>query len=514
MSESLWSLTALWLLPLLSALLLRRPGFTAFPRRLAVAAAAVVLLLALAVFVSDGYQHAFHRSDVAARSSGLGALYHLGVDGLTAPLLPLTAALSLATLLAMPQAALAAGAAARVLFIEGMTLGALLSLNGLLLFVFWALALVPLMRALRGAAVTAALGRRLQRVYAVAVLLSVVPLGLAMLGLALVGRARGLAAPLDLLALAQDGQVESPWLGGLVILAALARLGCVPLHPWVAVAFAPHPERGQREGALSGGEGGEGPVALATVVTPLSAFLLARVVLPLFPVLYERAAPLLLGLGLVTAAYGALLALGQHDLRRLLGYFHVSQGGMVLAGMMALNEVGVSGSLLHAMGSLVTVTGLYLLALSIEARAGTCDMRLLGGLVQSAPRMATGMLLLAAAAVGFPGTIGFVSEDLLVQGLLRAHGLATGILLVVTAVNGIILYRAFKRTFLGAPPRGALTLESFADLLRREFLVAVALVTALLLGGFVPAPLLALREGVVAALGRVAPQGQGATRAH
>jgi NADH:ubiquinone oxidoreductase subunit 4 (subunit M) len=126
------------------------------------------------------------------------------------------------------------------------------------------------------------------------------------------------------------------------------------------------------------------------------------------------------------------------------------------------------------------------------------------GLVRTAPRMATGFLLLAMAAVGSPGTLGFVSEDLIVQGLLDHHSIAAVTVLVTTALNGIVLFLAFQRVFLG--DGGTLGLgplvssPQFPDLLPRERWVAVALFGLLLAGGLLPAPLLAVRTSVVDAL--------------
>ena len=137
---------------------------------------------------------------------------------------------------------------------------------------------------------------------------------------------------------------------------------------------------------------------------------------------------------------------------------------------------------------------------SIYARTGTCDVRKLGGLVRTAPRMATGFLLLGVAAVGTPGTLGFVSEDLIVQGLLDHHSIAAVIVLITTALNGILLFLAFQRVFLGDRVGNSSTENSFPDLLPRERWVAVALFGLLLAGGLVPAPLLAVRTSVVDAL--------------
>jgi NADH-quinone oxidoreductase subunit M len=139
---------------------------------------------------------------------------------------------------------------------------------------------------------------------------------------------------------------------------------------------------------------------------------------------------------------------------------------------------------------------LLLIVRAVEVRTGTADMRRLGGLVSRTPAMATAYLLLGLAAIGFPGTATFVSEDLLVQGLLHDHAITTGLLLLASALNGVSLVRSFKRIFLGPPAPHGPELGHVVDLLPRERAVAIVLVVALLAGGAIPAPLLAIREGV------------------
>jgi NADH-quinone oxidoreductase subunit M len=264
-------------------------------------------------------------------------------------------------------------------------------------------------------------------------------------------------------------------------------MGIVPVHLWLTAAAGHAP----------------GYSAMLAILTPLGSFALARAVMPLFPGLCADASAPLIFLGGATALYGALLAVGQHDLRRVLGSFWVSQMGLVLTGLATLDAAGVAGALLQSMSTTVEVGGLMLIALEVEARAGTTDMRRLGGLVGRAPRMATGFLLLSAAAVGFPGTISFVAEDLAIQGLLEDHKFVAAILLIVTAINGIALFKAFKQTFLGPPSPHDGPLQSFVDLRGWEHLVAVAMMGTLLVGGFMPQPLLAVRTGVVDMLGRI-----------
>jgi NADH-quinone oxidoreductase subunit M len=104
--------------------------------------------------------------------------------------------------------------------------------------------------------------------------------------------------------------------------------------------------------------------------------------------------------------------------------------------------------------------------------------------------------------------MGFVSEDLIVQGLLRAHPIAAALLLIVTAFNGITLFRAFKRSFLGAGAPHAVAYRDLEDLYPRERNVLVAIVLTLLIGGFVPVPFIALHQGVVEVLQKFAAASQ------
>jgi len=473
----------LWLLPLVAAAAVQ--GLLHDPRHqrgLAIAAAWLVFAAALVLLVINGSGDAFARDDVELGPVFLSLHYHMAVDGLNAVLLPMTAAMALAALLSAPRSDLRGDTTARILVVEGALLGGLLAFDAAVMALFWVASMLPLWQDTRRRG-----SRPLRLILTLALGATIAALAAAVVLLARHGAAIGLPAPLDLLAISRASVGPPAAVGWLVLFAGLLRMGVAPLHLWLTAAAARAP----------------GYSAMLAVLTPLGSFALARVVMPLFPEVCERAGSSLVILGAVTAVYGALLAVGQHDLRRVLGYFWVSQMGLVLAGLAALDAASVAGALVQAMSSVVEVGGLMLIALEVEARAGTTDMRRLGGLVRRAPRMATGFLLLSAAAVGFPGTISFVAEDLVIQGLLRAHEVVAGVLLVVTAVNGITLFRAFKRTFLGPPSPHVERPRAFEDLRGWEHLVAVAMMGTLLVGGVMPEPLLAVRTAVVDALRRI-----------
>ena len=480
----------LWIFPLLAAFVVQFVlRDTRHQRAAAIATAWLVFLTTLAVFAVNGLGATFARNDLESGPLFMSLHFHMAVGGLNAVLLPMTAAVALASLLSTPRSDLRGDTAARILVVEGTLLASFMALDAALLVVFWVASMLPLWQDTRRSG-----SRPLHVVMTLSVAATAIALFTAVILLARHTAAAGLDSPLDLIAIARMNVVDAPVVGWLFLFAALLRMGIFPMHLWLTAAAWRAP----------------GYSAMPALFTSLGSFGLARVVMPLFPQLSQQVSDPLIVLGAFTALYGALLAISQSDLRRVIGYFWVSQMGLVLTGLATLNAPGVAGGLLQAMSSVVEVSGLMLIALEVEARAGTTDMRLLGGLVRRAPRMATGFLLLSAAAVGFPGTISFVAEDLAIQGLLVEHSVAAWVLLVVTAMNGITLFKAFKQTFLGPGSQHAKDLRGFADLRGWEYRASVAMMATLLVGGFMPQPLLAIRAGVVDALQHIhrTPGGQ------
>lgn len=497
MQTDLWLMTLIWLVPLVASLVGRVFSSDGALRKLGIFTSGLVVLLSLWAFARDASDHAFARTEAAWAPVFLGIRYHVGIDGLSAVLVPVSAGIVLAVLCAAPRRLLTASLIREVLLTESLLLGVLISLDLSILTLFWVTSLVPLLWSLHKRGERGAV--RMLTILGVCSSLPMVVF-VVMLGVLRAKSGAAVQTPYDLLALGQR-QMSEPlpnWLGILALCGALVRMGCFPFHVWIV----PLSERGPA------------PLTLAAFATPLGMFLTTRVTMPLFPELFAQAMPLLLPLGLLTASYGAVLALAQTDLRRMLGYFWISQQGFLLAGIASVNAPGVSGALIHAIGTVVVRTGLALLIGSIVARAGTADIRKLGGLVRTAPRMATGFLLLAVAAVGSPGTLGFVSEDLIVQGLLDHHGIAAVMVLLTTALNGIVLFLAFQRVFLGEATGAVASGGGFPDLLPRERWVAVSLFGLLLAGGLLPAPLLAVRTSVVEALHGIEKPGLIAPESH
>ena len=468
-------LAAIAILPLAGALLTVATRTARAAWRIAIVCSVIVLPLAFGVFATTG-------------SKMLGpAGWGFGIDGLSAVLLPLVAGLSTCVLVASPRADLDRRTIVGLLAVESGTLGALVSTNVLLLTGFWALCFAPLgIEAYRSG------DRVLGRAFRFSIVAAVVPLVVAMGAASWLGFRAGVAKPFDVGALVESDVFAGrhPWVGGLVLVAGAARMGVFPLHLWVPVVM----------------ERGRPPWAIPLVISPLGSFAIVRLGLSLSPTVFARALPAIVALGALSAAYGALLAMGQHDARRMLGYVWVSLVGFVLVGFASLDVRGMSGALFHAFATAIAMTGLALVVRSVEARTGTADMRRLGSLARRTPRIAVAYFLLSLATVGFPGGATFVSEDLVIHGLVRGHAVVATALLGATALNGVTLIRGYKRIFLG--PTSVHAPSNFArvdDMLPRERWVSLLLVIAMLVGGLLPTPLLAVREVVVSSLHQSSP---------
>ncbi|WNG45453.1 NADH-quinone oxidoreductase subunit M [Archangium minus] len=484
-------LSMLVVLPVLGAVALRWVRQPARARQAATGVATLTLALtAAAVLLFRSEQQGPQLLESWFRVPWLGMVFTLGVDGASVLALPLSALITLG-LMAGPRQALDRSTLVVLLLTESATLGFFCAQDLALMLAFFMAMLVPL-GVLVSRSAKAQPEARALRTFRTYMLASTLPLLVATAMVGVVGWRAGVETPFVLTELLARG-VPAPWqqlLFGLLLLAVGVRMAVVPFHSWLPVLMA------------------RGPFGLSLLVNVHAGlYLLVRVVMPLLPTQWTHAEPLLGALGLGGALYGAVLALAQVDLRRMVGFLLVSQSGLMLAGLAMDNTQSIAGTLLQSVAAGIAFTGLMLVVRAIEVRTGTTDMTRLGGLVRRSPRMAAFFFLLGFASLGFPGTLSFVGEDLLLHGILEAHPLVALPLLLTTAINGITLFRSFQRTFLGAPAHGhATTLETVEDLLPRERWAALGMVALVFVGGLMPGPLLRLRESQVQSLvERVAP---------
>ena len=466
-------------------------------RWIALAVMALELLLTLVVLaIFDATRPGFQLVERAAWIPTLNVDYHLGIDGISVLFLPLTALLfggvvvaSWTSVRTMPRLYFAL-----VLLLASATQGVFLALDTILFFLFWELMLIPLyfLISLWGTGPN----RRYAAVkYTLFMLVGGVPLLFGFLVLAFThARLAGAAVPgglvfdyVRLLETPLPPELQTA-VFFLLLLGFAVKAPLFPFHTWLPVVAM------------------EGPVAITAVLAglKLGAYGLIRFVVPLAPDAAQHHVWLLAGLGVVGILYGALAALAQTNLRRMLAYSSVSHVGLVVLGVAAFNTQGIQGALFQLLSFTVVSGGIFLLTAFLHHRIGSTDVISLGGAARPMPLLAAFFLLLGLAGMGVPGTMGFPAEHLILIGSLQAHlgsGLAALFGVVLTAAYFLGLYR---KAFFG-PVRSTVVTDA-VDLVPRELALAGALAAVVVLAGLYPGAVLetvrTAAEGWLARLGQ------------
>ena len=254
---------------------------------------------------------------------------------------------------------------------------------------------------------------------------------------------------------------------GISLLAAavLLRCGVVPVHCWMTDLF---------EKASFG-------TALLTVTPMVGAYAAMRLVLPTAP---NWVLAVIAGLSLVTAIYASCMALVQTEARRFFCYLFLSHASLVLVGVEIATPIGLTGALCVWLSVGLSLVGFGLTLRSVETRAGRLSMTEHHGFFESTPVLAGFFLLTGLASIGFPGTIGFVAVELLVEGAVRAMPLVGAIVVLTAALNGIAVLHAYFRIFNGKTRTGTIDLRC-----RISERAAVLVLSILIIGGgIVPQP--------------------------
>ena len=408
-------------------------------RQVAVASSLAMLLMAVVVGLCPGFRHT-----IDGLPAGL-----IRVDALSSILLPFSAALWLLTVAVTPRAALDRVGLRRTAVATLITLLSFLTEDPVALLLLSAASVWTFLSALGGPA------HRYQRRIAAGYLGLSLVLFSAGVGLLLWPRAHGtIAAGAGL------------WL---IAASALVRKGIIPFHAWVPEVFD---------------HGRLGPAILFSA-PQLGAYITVVLIVP-------RASPEMLRvialLALGTAVYGAALALVQTSARRACGYLFMSQSALVMAGLDCTSARALAGGLIVWLSTGLAFTGLARAVLVLEARRGRLDLTTYHGGYERMPLLAVSFLTMGLACTGFPGTLGFVGQELLVNGAVDAFPVMGFAIVITSALTGLAVIRMYFSLFCGRPDvRTHSTLQ--LGLTRREAWTFGALVIVLIAFGLAPRPL-------------------------
>jgi NADH-quinone oxidoreductase subunit M len=421
-----------------------------------------------------------------------GISYHLGMDGISLFLVLLTTVLFSLSLLYSGGGDIETRPREFCFFmlvLEMGLLGALLAVDLFLFYAFWELMLIP-MYFLIGI-----WGHGGRRIYAAFKFILYTMLGsilmlVAILYLVSAARAHLGHLTFDLPALygVPLSHREATWLFAAFALAFAIKVPMWPVHTWLPDAHTEAPTAGS--------------VILAGVMLKMGTYGFLRFAIPLFPEIAIEAAPLFLALAVVGIIYGALVAMVQPDLKRLVAYSSVSHLGFVMLGIFALDPQGMEGAIYQMLNHGISTGGLFLLVGMIYLRRHTREISEFGGLWRSVPIFAAIFMVVMFSSIGLPGLNGFVGEFLILVGTYLSKSMAAAIAVLGLILGALYMLYAYERVMFG--PITKAVNETIRDLGAREIAVMAPLIVLMLFMGLYPRPLLSRMEPSVGALlGRV-----------
>lgn len=439
----------------------------------AVALATTLIVFAVSLILWLSFQSGmpgFQFEEQAAWVPDLGITYHVGLDGISLPLVLLTTLLTALAVLSSWRAIQdhVKTYMALMLLLETGMLGVFVSLDLFLFYVFWEASLIPM---------ALLIGRwgGSRRVYAaIKFLLFTLAGSVLMLVAAIVlylwgGNTSDLPRLLEVLRSNGLPFTMQVWLFVAFALAFAVKVPLFPLHTWLPAAHVEAPTAGS--------------VILAGVLLKMGAYGFLRFCIPLFPDVVPYAAPWLSILALIGIIYGALVALAQDDIKSLVAYSSVAHMGFIVLGIFALTPQSVSGAVLQMVNHGLSTGALFLLVGVLYERLHTRLMSNFGGIWARVPIFGSFFIICALSSVGLPGLNGFVGEFTILLGTFQVNVVyaAIGTLGIVLAAWYLLV--AVRRTLFGPLTQ---TNGNLTDMTVREMITLAPIVILFFVIGLFP----------------------------
>ena len=417
------------------------------------------------------------------------AYYALGVDGISLPLIVLTAFMTVPVVIAgwtviekRPAQYYAA-----FLIMEGLMIGVFAATDALLFYFFWEAMLIPMFLII-------GIWGGPRRVYATIKFFLYTFLGSVFMLAALIymyvkagdyAIASFQAMPLSL--------IEQRWIFVAFLLAFAVKVPMWPVHTWLPDAHVEAPTGGS--------------VILAAIMLKMGGYGFLRFSLPVAPDASRELDLLVITLSLIAVIYIGYVALVQLDMKKLIAYSSISHMGFVTLGAFVMYEIvrntgslqgagmGVDGAMVQMVSHGLISGALFLCVGVLYDRLHSRQIADYGGVVNTMPAFAAFMVLFALANTGLPGTSGFVGEFLVIIATFRASFWYSALAAVTLILSAGYTLWLVKRVVFG--PMVSPRVAAFKDLNSREYIVLGALAVAVLLVGVWPAPLLKVMQPTV-----------------
>jgi NADH-quinone oxidoreductase subunit M len=411
--------------------------------------------------------------------SDFGISYSLGVDGMSAVLILLTTVLSVVAILYSwdpIQKRVKEYYAAMLLLMTGM-LGVFVALDLFVFYVFWELSLIPMYLVI-------GIWGGPNRIYATVKFVIYTLVGsllmlVAILAVVIANANLGGEFTFSYEALRGVPYPDLLQAGAFIAfgLAFAIKVPMWPFHTWLPDAHVEAPTAGS--------------IILAGVLLKLGGYGFLRFSLPILPDAAASFAPLMIGLALIAILYGALVAMVQPDLKKLIAYSSVSHMGFVILGAFVFNTQGMQGAIFQMVSHGITTGALFLLVGVIYERTHDRQIAHMGGINGRLPAYAALFGLFTFASIGLPGLAGFVGEFLVMLGAFQYSGWVAAIAMLVVIASAVYMLWMFQRAFFAVPSDWMRrSWDGLRDLTRIEWLSLAPLVVLVIALGVFPRPVL------------------------
>jgi len=473
------NLFILLLLPVLGAIVLAFVKQAKTARQLALLFSLVVLGLTLPFlwnFVPDA---SMQFEQQFAWIPSLGIHFHLGIDGISLPLVLLTNGLIPLIVLAAFNYEYKGGFYALVLFMQAGLLLVFTALDAFAFYVGWELALIPIyfICALWG-------GENRIRV------------NLKFFIYTFLGSLLMLTALIYLHVQVPSGDYElssfyqvvlesstQRWIFWAFFLAFAIKMPIFPFHTWQPDTYTEAPTAGT--------------MLLAGIMLKMGVYGVIRWLIPIAPLGFAAYGQLALILCVIGVVYASIIAFKQNDVKRLVAYSSIAHVGLIGAGIFAWNVQGLQGAMIQMINHGINVVGLFFVLDIVIRRLDTRDISTMGGIAKTAPALAIFFLVIVMGAVGLPLTNGFIGEFLLLIGVYQ-YGIWYAVFGGLTLILGAVyMLRMYQRLMLGDVNPQTL---AFIDVKGTEWLVLAVIVVLVIGIGIYPKPLLHISEAAVTEL--------------
>ncbi|MFB9865430.1 complex I subunit 4 family protein [Rufibacter immobilis] len=267
------------------------------------------------------------------------------------------------------------------------------------------------------------------------------------------------------------------WLFWFLFIAFAIKMPVFPFHTWQPDTYSEAPAAGT--------------MLLSGIMLKMGIYGALRWLLPVVPLGVSQWSTVVMVLAIIGIIYGAIIAIRQQDMKRLVAFSSVSHVGLIAAGLFTLNEHGLQGAMVQMLSHGVNVVGMFFIIDIIQSRIGTREIAAMGGITQNTPFLSVCFLVLLLGTVALPLTNGFVGEFLLLMGVYQYNNWMGAIAGLTIILGAVYMLRMFQRVMFGE--QNDIT-RGFTDLTFTEKAVLVPLVVMVFWIGLHPNTFLSLSE--------------------